>query len=210
MVNRRLLLIPLLCMLIEMTAGDCQENSACWDDQLKIAKLESMMEHLNNQVDRLTTQQIQLQAELKTTQELAKCTSKKCRGSWTLKRTEIAFPNLEKLALHQTTPTYVETMPVPLPNNTRAIIVQVFCNFWNGDGHAYLDVDIQQEGNEDGGVASVENTHYRVYANTFYYEVMVPWDSYISDRIQFTVKRSYLDGGIDNWYRLRVVGYILA
>ena len=93
-------------------------------------------------------------------------------------------------------------MPVPLPNNTRAIIVQVYYNFWNQDGHAYLDVDIQQEGNKDGGVASVENTHYRVYANTFYYEVMVPWDSYISDKIQFTVKRSYLSGGSDNWYRL--------
>ena len=42
-----------------------------------------------------------------------------------------------------------------------------------------LNVDIQQEGNEAGGVASVENTHESVHVNTFNYEVMLrgmrPW-----------------------------------
>ena len=142
---------------------------------------------------------------------MAKSALNECSSSsgWTLQRTQIVFPNLEKLALHQSTPTYVETLPTPLPNNTRAVIVQVFCNFWNEGGHAYLNVDIQQEGNEAGGVASVENTHFKVYANTFYYEIMVPWDGTLANKLKFVVKSSYQTGGSDNWYRLRVVGYIM-
>ena len=192
------LFLPLFCLLIGPIAGQ------------KAGKLKSMIKQLNDKVDQLTTQQVQLQEELKATQESAKCTSEQYRSSWTLKRTKITFPDLEKLSLHQETPTYVETLPVPLPNNTRAIIVQVFCNFRNEDGHAYLNVDMQQDGNEEGGIVSVENTHFRVYANTFYYEVMVPWDNSISDRIRFAVTNSYTTEGPNNWYRLRVVGYILA
>ena len=189
---------------------DCGSSTSCWDDDLRLAKLEALVEHLQRQVSDLTAAKVETEAELKITQDMAKTAVAGCSNKWTLKRTEIVFPNLEKLALHQQTPTYIETMPTPLPNNTRAVIVQVFCNFWNSDGHAYLNVDIHQEGNEDGGVASVENTHYRVYANTFYYEVMVPWNGDLPDKLKFEVKRSYQTGGDRNWYRLRVVGYILA
>ena len=181
---------------------------SCGDADLRLAKLESVVSHLQREVADLTAAKLETEAKLRVTQDMAK--SALSGGTWTLKRTQIVFPNLEKLALHQTTPTFVETMPTPLPNNTRAVIVQVFCNFWNTDGHAYLNVDIQQEGNEKGGVASVENTHYKVYANNFYYEVMVPWDATVSDKIKFDVKSSYQSGGDKNWYRLRVVGYITA
>ena len=71
---------------------------------------------------------------------------------------------------------------------SRALVVQVYCYFRNCDGNAHLDVDISQEGNEEGGVASqegneeggvasVETRHHKVYADTFYYEVFVPWGS---------------------------------
>ena len=196
--------------MIQLATGDCGASTACWDDDLRLAKLESLVSHLQREVADLTAAKVQTEAELKITQDMAKSSLSECSSAWNLKRTQIVFPNLEKLALHQTTPTYVETMPTPLPNNTRAVIVQVFCNFWNSGGHAYLNVDIQQEDNEEGGVASVENRHYSVYANTFYYEVMVPWDGTLPDKLKFVVKSSYQTGGADNWYRLRVVGYITA
>ena len=130
--------------------------------------------------------------------------------TWTLKRTKIIFPNLEKLQLSRVTPTYVEEIPGPLPDNTRAVIVSVYSYNGNLDGYAHLDVDISQEGNEEGGVASVENRHYNVFGNTFYYEVFVPWDSTISNELRFEVKYSYQHGGVYSWYRLSVVGYVLA
>ena len=180
-------------------------------EEERLSKLESLVDNLQRQVADLTAAKVQTEAELKITQEMVKSALKdrSSSSSWTLKRTQILFPNLEKLSLHQSTPTYVETLPTPLPDNTRALIVQVFCNFQNKDGHAYLNVDIQQEGNEAGGVASVENTHFRVYANTFYYEVMVPWDGTLDNKLKFVVKSSYQTGGDKNWYRLRVVGYIM-
>ena len=120
---------------------DCGSSTSCWDDDLRLAKLEALVEHLQRQVSDLTAAKVETEAELKITQDMAKTAVAGCSNKWTLKRTEIVFPNLEKLALHQQTPTYIETMPTPLPNNTRAVIVQVFCNFWNSDGHAYLNVD---------------------------------------------------------------------
>ena len=195
-----------------LTSRACGTENGCWeDDHLKIIKLEALVNHFQDQISDLTASAVQTEAELNMTRELVKTAHSVCNSkTWTLKRTQIIFPNLEKMTLHQVTPTYTESIPVPLPNNTRAIIVQVYCNFWNKDGHAYLNVDINQEGNEAGGVASVENTHFRVYANTFYYEVMVPWDSELPDKVTFAVKSSYQTGGTDNWYRLRVVGYVMA
>ena len=70
-------------------------------------------------------------------------------------------------------------------------------------------MDIQQEGNEAGGVASVENTHESVHVKPFNYEVMVPWDGTLADKLKFVIKHSYQTGGPDNWYKLREVGYIM-
>ena len=128
------------------------------------------MERLQKDVTDLTTGKVESDAALKVAEEKIKLAMKSCSKTWTLKRTLILFPKLEKITLHQRTPTYVETLPTPLPNNTRAVIVSVFCNFQNKDGHAYLNVDIHQEGKEEGGVASVLNTHFNVYANDFYYK----------------------------------------
>jgi len=182
----------------------------CLDDEIRFAKLEAAVEALTQQVSALQNENIQTKAKLAVTYEAFKSLKGASRSSWTLKRTKVLFHNLEKITLHQKTMTYIETLPLPLPDNTRAVMISFFCNFWNGDGHAYLDVDIHQKGNEEGGVATIENTHYRVYANTFYYEIFVPWDNSISDKIVFDVTRSYHTGGDKNWYRLRLVGYVVA
>ena len=209
--NLKVLLIY-LCVVVYKTAGDCPARNTDWDNEVRIAKLESLVNRLNGQVADLTASQVELEAGLKAAEQMVKCTIQQVMDSkpWTLKRTQIIFPNLEKLALEGVTPTYVETLPVPLPNNTRALIVQVYCLFNNQAGHAYLYGEIKQEGNEEGGGTKIENKHYAVYANSFYNEVMVPWDSSISNKIQLKVTSSHQTGGPDNWYRVRVVGYILA
>ena len=123
---------------------------------------------------------------------------------------QLLLPSLEKISLHQQTPTYTERVPVPLPQNTRALVVSVFCNFWNTNGHAYLNALVGQQGSGAAGAAEVPNTHYAVYANTFYYEVTVPWDARLDQALVVNVTSSYTTGGDKNWYRVRVVGYITA
>ncbi|CAB4015337.1 Hypothetical predicted protein, partial [Paramuricea clavata] len=118
---------------------------------------------------------------------------------------------LEKIQLHQVTPTYTQNLPIILPKNTRAILISVYCNFWNSKGHAYLNYITYQKGN-DNAAAKAEgyNTHFNVYANTFLYEQMIPWNTTLSNELIFRVTRSYLSGGINNWYRVRLVGYITS
>ena len=67
-----------------------------------------------------------------------------------------------------------------------------------------------QEGSGEEGAALSENTHYSVYANTFYNEVFVPWNATLPNKLQATVKSSYKTGDANNWYRIRIVGYVLA
>ena len=102
-------------------------------------------------------------------------------------------------------------MPIVLPQNTHAILISVYCNFGNSNGHAYLNYITYQKGN-DNAVAKAEgyNTHYNVHANTFLYEQMVPWDSTLSNQLIFKVTSSYQSGGSRNWYRIRLVGYITS
>ena len=139
-------------------------------EEERLSKLESLVDNLQRQVADLTAAKVQTEAELKTTQAMAKSALNECSSSsgWTLQRTQIVFPNLEKLALQRATPTYVETLPTPLPNNTA------------------------------GGVASVENTHESVHVKPFNYEVMVPWDGTLADKLKFVIKHSYQTGGPDN------------
>ena len=127
---------------------------------------------------------------------------------WRLTRVDAVFPKLTKFQTHQVTPTYVEKSPVTLPSNTRAIIISVLCNFQNRNGHAYMEFDVYQKGLQSGGKASAPNVHFNVYANTFYYEIMIPWDSSLGDEIVFKLTSTYFTGGIENWYRVKLVGYV--
>ena len=118
---------------------------------------------------------------------------------------------LEKIELHQQTPTYTQKLPIILPKNTRAILISVYCNFLNRNGHAYLNYVTYQKGNDNvAAKAEGYNTHFNVYANTFLYEQMIPWNSSLSNELIFKVTSSYKDGGNQNWYRVRLVGYITS
>ena len=132
-------------------------------------------------------------------------------AKWRLHRTRQVFPKLEKLILHQVTPTFDQKIPITLPNNTRAILISIYCHFWNSDGHAYLFYETHQKGNNNPeGKVFGDNTHFRVYANTFYYEQMVPWSSKLPSNLIFKVTSAYQTGGALNWYRVRLVGYITS
>ena len=177
---------------------------------MRISKLEATVKELSKNLQETKSAARQANAELKATQNTMKDCFSCGKKKWTLKRVELLFPQLARLALHQKTPTYTEKLPTPLPSNTRAVIISIFCNFWNTGGHAYLNLEINQKGNDAGGKAKLTNTHYKVYANTFYYEIMLPWDSSISDEIVFKVTSSYQTGGNNNWYQVKLVGYITA
>ena len=118
---------------------------------------------------------------------------------------------LEKIQLHQATPTYTQKLPIVLPQHTRAILISVYCNFWNQNGHAYLNYATHQKGNDNAAAkADGYNTHYNVYANTWLYEQMIPWNTTLPNELIFKVTQSYLTGGSNNWYRIRLVGYITS
>ena len=129
---------------------------------------------------------------------------------WTLVRVNKIFNQLEKFNLHRKTPTYIQKMPISFPKNTKAILISIYLNFWNTGGHAYMDFVTYQDGNERLGKVAVVNTHYNIYANTFYYELMLPWDTKLPNQIVFKITNSYNTGGPNNWYRVRLVGYITA
>ena len=122
------------------------------------------------------------------------------------------FPNLEKMQLSGVTPTYIEPLPAPLPRNTKAVIVEVFCYFDNSavNSHNYLYADIQQDGSGPEGQVKTVNKRVNIYANDFVDEMMIPWDSSLPNSLKVAVTNSYITGGNLNWYRIRIVGYITA
>jgi len=186
------------------TCGECKN----WNDELRFSKLEAAVEHLTTKVSALEVKGRETEAELNVMRKMLKASN----TGWSLKRTELIFPQLYKLKLHQVQPTYIAKLPLtPLPSNTKAVIISVFCNFGNGgNSHAYLHGYIQQKGNKDGGRVKFQHTHYAVYANTFSNEVLVPWDSSVSNEVEVQVTSSYHTGGANNWYRITMVGYITA
>ena len=131
-------------------------------------------------------------------------------GKWKLYRSNEIMDKLEKLKLHTLTPTYIQKLPIDLPKGTQAILISVYCQIYNsGTSHAYLDYEAHQNGNDkpEAKVYGI-NSHYNAYYNTFYYEQMVPWNSDLADEMVFKVTRSYQRGGDNNWYRIRLVGYV--
>ena len=204
-------------------AINCSEVVNIQDDKLKtsvqqmarenefnINILKSTVDSLMNQIAELRTSGIETKAELEATKKLLKKSISQTIPTWTMKRIELILPKMNKLQLHQTKPLIVEKLPLPFPINTKALIVSVFCNFGNGKGHAYLGGEIQQKGNTEAGAVKIFNQHFNVYANTWSYEVFVPWNTALSNELQLKVQLSYLTGGNENWYALTVVGYIMA
>lgn len=130
---------------------------------------------------------------------------------WKLHRTNEILHQLEKMALNGQKPTYSQKFPLVLPKTTRAVIISIYCFYGNANGHAYLDFEMHQKGNDkvDGKISN-KNRHYNVHANTFYYEQMLPWDSKLPNEIILKVIYSKQDGGPNSWYQARLVGYITA
>ena len=170
----------------------------------KIVKLEEMVRQLTTRLGQAEQKLEDQKVEIKDLQE-------RPVGSWRLQRANEILNQLEKIQLHQSTPTYTQKLPIVLPQHTRAILISIYCSFWNRNGHAYLNYITYQKGN-DNAAAKAEgyNTHYNVYANTFLYEQMIPWNTTLPNELVFRVTDSYRTGGNDNWYRVRLVGFITS
>ncbi|XP_028390988.1 uncharacterized protein LOC114515867 [Dendronephthya gigantea] len=156
---------------------------------------------LEETIQQLTTRLQQSEQQIKNLQS----------RSWQLYRANEILNQLEKLQLSGQTPTYTQKLPILLPKNTKAILISIFCKFGNGNGHAYLNYVTYQKDN-DNAAAKAEgyNTHYNVYANTFLYEQMIPWNTTLPNELIFRVTYSTLTGGNYNWYRVRLVGYVIS
>ncbi|KAK3724603.1 hypothetical protein QZH41_005195 [Actinostola sp. cb2023] len=172
---------------------------------------EDIFSQLEEKVKTLTQKLEQSEKEIAEQKKtLAEVKAKSNSAGWRLVRVDEKLDKLDKIALHRKTPTYIQNMPMSLAQNTKAIIISVFINFWNGQGHAYLNFKAYQQGNEKNGSATVGNTHFNVYANTFYYELMLPWNTTLPNKLVFKVTSSYLTGGVNNWYKIKLVGYVTA
>ncbi|XP_028390992.1 uncharacterized protein LOC114515871 [Dendronephthya gigantea] len=133
-------------------------------------------------------------------------------GSWQLYRANEVLNKLEKIdQSHQQPATYTQTIPITLPNNTRAIIISIFCNYQNHNGDAALFYVTYQKGNDNATAkAEGKERHWNVHANAFVYEQMIPWNPTLPNELIFKVIWSKFRGGIYNWYRVRLVGYITS
>ena len=72
-----------------------------------------------------------------------------------------------------------------------------------------MDYVTHQKGNDDRSArAEGTNRHYNAHGNTFTYEQMIPWNTTLPNELIFKVTYSRLDGGVNSWYRIRLVGYV--
>eukprot|EP00794_Sanderia_malayensis_P010072 gene10072-11101_t len=213
MITTELLVFCIAAVALSCNASGLQcASKKKYGSELRLAKLEVAFKVLLQDNARLKQSNLQVRAELAATKNVFKtCTTSMTRSKWSLKRINYVIPSLKKVQLHQKTVTYKETIPKSLlARNTKAVIVSVYCSFWNGGGHAYMTLAVNQKGNEAAGIAKVKNTHYKVYANDFYYEVMIPWDSKFGNEAVFKVTNTYNTGGSNNWYQVKLVGVINA
>nr|UST29487.1 neurogenic locus notch-like protein 3 [Haliclona caerulea] len=182
-----------------------------WLNEDRFKQLEQLLveltTRLNRSEERLKASERQVAEQRRILAEVQK---KQNASGWRMVRVNEELNKLNKMKLNGVTPTYIQKIPLCLPRNTKAILISVFTYFWNSGGHAYLDFKTHQKGNEKNGSVAVKNEHYNIYANTFYYELMLPWDTALPDELVFVVTRSALDGGDNNWYRIKLVGYITA
>ena len=137
-------------------------------------------------------------------------------SSWELKRINYVFPSLAKVQLHKKNVAYTEKIPANLlPKTTKAIIVSVFCHFHNHHGaYAYMNITFNQQGNENSGSAKIDNFHWNVQANSWYNEVMIPWNVNLGNEAVFKLEGTYNTGinvhskANENWYQVKMVGFI--
>lgn len=123
------------------------------------------------------------------------------KGFYTLK---------DNITYHQVTPTNTYPIPITLPPNTKAIFIGCYYNHGNdGSDHGYLSFKAYQSGatNADDK-ATFPNQHFRDYANSDYYELMVPWNNSGSgNAVTIQVTSSYNTNSL-NRYAIYYAGYI--
>ncbi|XP_028516164.1 uncharacterized protein LOC114575465 [Exaiptasia diaphana] len=193
------------CKCMAGYAGNLCEKQWLSEDAFK--QLEQKVKKLTKKLEqneKKITEQGKALAEVKNKFNMLR------KNEWRLVRVDKPLDKLAKIALYQKKPTYIQSMPMVFPSNTKAIIISVFTNFWNTKGHAYLDFKTYQQGNEKDGSVTVVNTHFNIYANTFYYELMLPWNTTLPQELVFKITGSYLTGGSNNWYQVKLVGFVKA
>ncbi|XP_046850228.1 uncharacterized protein LOC124443754 [Xenia sp. Carnegie-2017] len=151
----------------------------------------------------------QLSSKLKQTEKEVETLKQKDRGTWRLHRTNEILNQLEKLQLNNAQRTYTQKIPIILPSKTRAIIISVYCYYWNKNGDTFMDYVTHQKGNDDRSArAEGNNRHNNVHGNAFTYEQMIPWNTTLPNELIFKVTYSLNKGGVYSWYRIRLVGYV--
>ncbi|XP_046850227.1 cubilin homolog [Xenia sp. Carnegie-2017] len=172
---------------------------------------EERLLQLENSVKQLSSKLEQTEKELESQKSQLETLKRNDRGTWRLRRTNEILNQLEKLRLHLAKPTYTQKIPIMFPQNTRAIIISVYCHYGNHKGAADLYYVTHQKGNDDSsGKVEGYNLHYNVHGNTFLYEQMIPWNNTLANELVFKVTYSrYESRNPHSWYRVRLVGYVI-
>ncbi|XP_028391448.1 uncharacterized protein LOC114516225 [Dendronephthya gigantea] len=172
---------------------------------------EERLLEIEKTLQQVTTRLEESEQQVKSQDALIKNLQSRPTGTWQFHRVNEILNQLEQIQISRQAPTYSQRVPIALPKDTKAILISIFCHFYNHQGHAYLNYLAYQRDNDNaGGKAEGYNTHYDVHANTFYYEQMIPWNTALPNELVFRVTYSYLTGGRRNWYRVRLVGYITS
>ncbi len=210
-------------VLSTATAKKCfsDENFA---REFRFARIEVALKDLKAENRKLKELSLNLKAELEATRNaFVKCPCPKSTNtsnSWAFKRVEYVFPSLSKIqqSLGEIKE-YREKIPSNLlSDDTRAVVIAIFCHFVNRDNsHAYMDITFHQKGNSKSGKAKIKNFHFNVYSNSFYNEVMIPWNPRLGDEAVFRLENTWNDGKSadtntagtnQNWYTVKMVGYV--
>jgi len=131
-------------------------------------------------------------------------------------RTKIILPLLQRIQLHQATPTIEQDVPPNvIPSNAVMLLVSVYLFHGNHpSGHAYLCFDIHQaQSNTATSKASVKNYSFAHYFNSHYYEILLPWNSQLPHKLVVAIKETYNTGcyqnqGNQNFYDINIDGYM--
>ncbi len=79
-----------------------------------------------------------------------------------------------------------------------------------------MHMTFNQKGNEHAGRATMQNYHYNAHANTWYNEVMLPWNANKGNEVVFKLTYTHSTGTHqgskrnENWYTVKMVGFVRA
>ncbi len=212
--------------LTATASSQCLSNEK-FKRELRLTKMEATLQSLTGKFNDLKAKLNDLEAKNTKLEEtnlnikaelLATRNSfMQCR-SWEFKRIDYVFPSLAKVQLNlgHKTVTYTEQIPASLLTQaTRAVIISVYCHFHNHDNsNAAMYITFNQKGNENAGTAKLHNYHFNVRANTWYNEMMIPWNTSLGNEAVFKLTYTSIYGTHkqtkknENWFTVKMVGFI--